>query len=167
MKKVLAIFLALIIGLSMSAQIQNKFLGFTLGTTTKSEVSNKYKNEELYLETENDINVGYLTFAGQRWDVVTFQFYDNKLLSIQFYLTEPASSITLMDLVWDNLRDKLWNKYSEYYRDNSTSDFIMYFDDKTALSLSYRYTSGNKGLGLFYRDRALAKQQSQAEEDEL
>ena len=46
MKKVFVIFLALIIGLSMSAQIQTKFFGFKLGTSTKSEVHNKYKNEK-------------------------------------------------------------------------------------------------------------------------
>ena len=99
--------------------------------------------------------------------MVTFRFYDNNLYAVQFFLTEPQSSITLMDSVWDSLRDILWNKYSEYYRESSTSDFILYKDDNTTVSLSYSYLSRDKGLGLYYSDRALSKQKSQSEEDEL
>ena len=80
MKKVLVIFLALIIGLSMSAQIQNKILGFTLGETTKSEVYNKYKNEPLFVEDESGIlGIGGLQFAGQVWDIVSFEFENNSI----------------------------------------------------------------------------------------
>ena len=80
MKKVLAIFLAFIIGLSMSAQIQNKLLGFTLGTSTKYEIRNKYKNERSFSEEDSFIMVRDIRFASQHWDYVAFYFFENKLI---------------------------------------------------------------------------------------
>ena len=168
MKKVLVIFLALIIGLSMSAQIQNKPLGFTLGETTKSEVYNKYKNEPLFLEDETGlIGVGGLQFAGQTWDIVTFEFYNNRLFAVQFFLTEPQTSRQLMDVLWDNFQLNLLEKYGEYYYDNSKPDFKLYSDGKTDLSLSYQYLSGNKGLSLRYCDRTMAEQKNKDGIDDL
>lgn len=168
MKKVLVIFLALIIGLSMSAQIQNKILGFTLGETTKSEVYNKYKNEPLFVEDESGIlGIGGLQFAGQVWDIVSFEFENNRLFAIQFFLSEPETSTQLMDILWANFQLKLFEKYGDYYFDYSQSDFKFYSDGKTDLSLSYQYISGYKELSLRYGDRTIAEQRLKAGFDDL
>lgn len=165
MKKVLAIFLAFIIGLSMSAQIQNKLLGFTLGSTTKSEVYNKYKNEELFTANGDDIGVGDLKFAGQTWDVTIFRFYNNKLMLVQFSVTDGMSPLSAIETVWESFKQKLMKKYDTYYLYSSTSDFLSFSDNITHLSLS-RFVYGT-GVNLLYYDIALADQQSVEEEGEL
>ncbi len=168
MKKVFAIFLALIIGLSMSAQIQNKILGFTLGSTTKSEVYNKYKNQELFsADDDGTISVGNIVFAGQKWDLTLFCFHNNKLLYVQFSLAEQMTSLSIMDSVWESFQNKLWNKYSNYAVDSQRSDMIFYTDGITRLSLAYMYISNGKLLALQYADINLSEQKSQAEIDEL
>lgn len=167
MKKVLAIFLAFIIGLSMSAQIQNKLLGFTLGTTTKSEVYEKYKNENHFLEKSDSYSVGgTIEFAGQKWNITTFTFYHDRLLSVQFSLIDLGTSISIMDSTWDYLRLTLLDKYSEFNY-CLTSEYLFFQDDKTHLALSYLDSGNNKALSLIYSDCALKEQKRQAEEGEL
>lgn len=165
MKRILAISLALIIGLSLSAQIQNKILGFTLGETTKSEVYNKYKSQELFTELDGDIAVGNLKFAGQVWDVTLFRFYNDKLMVVQFSVSESTTPLTILESLWVDFKYKLENKYSDYYI-NSLTDFILFSDFKTDLSLSFFDVNG-MGLNLSYSDCALREQYKQAEEDEL
>lgn len=167
MKKVLAIFLAFIIGLSMSAQIQNKLLGFTLGTTTKPEVYEKYKDEKHFMEKSDSYSVGgTIEFAGQKWNITTFTFYHDRLLSVQFTLVDLATPISLMDASWDSLSLILLDKYGDYNY-YSTSEYQIFQDDQTHLALSYTYSGNNKALTLIYSDRALREQKRQAEEDEL
>ena len=167
MKKVLAIFLAFSIGLSMSAQIQNKLLGFTLGTTTKTEVYEKYKNEKHFRENSSGgYSIGDIEFAGYKWDITTFRFYHDLLLSVQFSLVDLATPISLMDASWDSLSLILLDKYGDYNY-YSTSEYQIFQDDQTHLALSYTYSGNNKALTLIYSDRALREQKRQAEEDEL
>lgn len=169
MKKVLAIFLSFLIGISMSAQIQNKILGFTLGTTTKSQINNKYNDESILIEDElGSISVGNIVFAGQKWDIVTFYFYNNILESIQFCETEVLTPRYLMQSIWDGIKNSLWNKYSEYLIEDSSPEFILYSDGITDLALSYSNTPlDEKGLALRYYDQSLRKLRMQAEEDDL
>ena len=167
MKKLLAIFLALFVGLSMSAQIQRTFLGFTLGTTTKSEVYNKYKDKKYFLEDENgNYVVGALEFAGQKWDVTTFYFYNNRLLTVNFALLEYSTPLYVLDSIWENLKARILNKYSDYnyYFD---SEYLLFTDNKTRLSLSNLYASDTKALCLMYTDEALIEQLKKEEDSNL
>lgn len=116
MKKALAIILSFVFGLSMSAQIQNKLLGFKLGKTNRSEVYNKYKNDQYFMENaDGSICTSDINFAGHDWDMVTFHFVDNKLSSVAFSDIETETPIQIMESMWSNLKDKLWTKYSSYY----------------------------------------------------
>ncbi len=167
MKKVLAIFLAFIIGLSMSAQIQNKLLGFTLGKTNRSEIYNKYKNDRYFMErADGSICTGDIKFAGHEWDMVAFTFVDNKLSSVAFSDIETETPVSIMESTWQNLKDKLTKKYSQYY-EKTTYDMILYSDDNNKLGLSFSETSGRMLLMLYYTNIALNLQQIQADEDEL
>ena len=166
MKKVLAIFLAFIIGLSMSAQIQNKILGFTLGSTTKTEVYDKYKHEKHFQERSEGYSVGGLEFAGQKWDITSFNFYNNQLSNIQFSLVDLGTPVYVMDSVWDYLRLTLLDKYGDYNY-FSTSEYLFFEDGKTNLAISYKYAGENKALVLIYSDSALKELQRQSEENDL
>ena len=168
MKRILTIFLALLIGLSTSAQLQNKLLGFTLGSTTKSEVYNKYKNDPYFFEREggNCLVTTDVTFAGHEWDIVSFYFFNNKLAGISFSDLEPETSAQVIELTWGNLKDKLMNKYS-YYLIPTSSDMILYSDGINNIALNLTDTSGRLALILYYSNRALTEGKMDAEEDEL
>lgn len=167
MKKVLAIFLAFIIGLSMSAQIQNKLLGFTLGTTTKPEVRNKYKYDKGFNEdSSGDIFVKNIRFASNDWDYVHFHFYNNKLSSVDFSNVEPFTSIPIMESRWYNLKDRIYNKYGDYYL-RTQSSMIMYSDGVTSIALNLSDDTGGMILMLYYSNDALIRQELQAGDDEL
>lgn len=151
----------------MSAQIQTKFFGFTLGSTKRSEVRNKYKNEKQILEYEDGtIHVAGLKFAGHEWEITTFGFYDNKLMYVAFSDLESSTAFRLMESTWRDLRDKLWNKYSDYSI-KTTSEIIQYYDGVTNLSLSLSDATGSMILMLYYSNVALKEQQRIAEEGEL
>lgn len=167
MSRIISLFVSIIIGLSLSAQIQTKFLGFTLGSTTKSTVYNKYQHEELFNEDEKgDISVGHLVFAGTKWDVTTFYFFNNKLCSVQFYLSEPLTQASLIESTWESMKTKLWDKYSKYYVESSTPKMIMYADDMTYMGITF-IDQSYIALSIQYYDITLLMQQNQAEADEL
>lgn len=166
MKKVLTIFLALIIGLSVSAQIQTKFFGFKLGTSTKSEVYNKYKNEKNFLEEDGVIYVGDLKFAGHEWVVTAFGFYNNKLMYVAFTDQEPLTTSHFMESTWTDIKNRLFDKYSDYCI-NTTPSRIYYSDGSTNLSFSLSDETGTMMLILYYSNIALKELERQAEEDEL
>ena len=167
MKRVLFIFTAVIIGLSMSAQIQNTLLGFTLGHTPKSDVYNKYKSDIFFTEKEDgSICTSDVIFAGHEWDMVIFEFVDNKLSSVIFSDIETQTPAKSIESTWKSLKDKLWNKYSGYY-EKTTYDMILYSDDTNKLVLLLSDSSGCLILMLQYVNTALTLQKMRAEEDEL
>ena len=170
MKKVLVIFLAIIIGLSMSAQIQNKILGFTLGTTSKTTVLNQYKTKI----TKADYNAGEtyriqdVSFAGQIWDLAYFVFVNNKLCTVSFQSTDDNIPTSILDLSWENLKKSLNKKYSQFYLSNrSTSEIKEYSDGTTYLTLSYEYFMYCMVLNISYTNEYLLHQKVKAAEDDL
>ena len=170
MKKVLAIFLALIIGLSMSAQIQNKFFGLTLGKTTKTTVYNYLKKNNIKFTTteDGDYRARKMKFAGEVWENVWFSFYNGIFYSVYFQTSEDYKSIELMDVIHRKLDNSLKNKYAIYYDPyESRSDKIVYSDNVTRVGLTYNYFEGVKHLGLMYHDLDLFYKQWESDADEL
>lgn len=158
MKKVLVIFLALIIGLSLSAQIQNKILGFTLGKTKSSEVYKRYKNDYTFsrsLDSEHYF-VDNVKFAGYYWDV-NFGFYNGKLY--QVILTSIWGDIASMG---EKLKSSLDDKYRQYLW-NSEQNRILYSDNTNAVQLSIYETK----IVLIYLNVPLADQKHNNEKSEL
>ena len=168
MKRELVIFLAFIIGLSTSAQIQTKIFGFTLGTSTKAEVYNKYKYESNFLDSEDCYCIADKKFAGYEWDLVSFYFFNNKLAGVSFTSLEPSTPLHIIESEWTVLKDKLGNKYSNFFIPTS-ADMILYSDGITNIVLKFGDLagSGQYGLILYYSNRALTEGKMDAEEDEL
>lgn len=170
MKKVLAIFLALIIGLSMSAQIQTKILGFTLGTTSKATVLNQYKTKitKAGYSAGETYRIQDVSFAGQIWELAYFVFVNNKLYRVSFQSTDDNIPTSILDLNWENLKKSLNKKYSQFYQNNSsTSEVKEYSDGITYLSLRYEYYMDCMVLSLSYTNEYLLHQKVKAAEDDL
>lgn len=170
MKKVFVIFLTLIIGLSMSAQIQNKILGFTLGSTSKTTVYNYLKSNNIkFSKNENgEYWAKKVKFAGEIWESVWFSFYDGKLYNVHFYISEDSKSIQLMDAIYGKIKKSLDNKYSDYYMYNeSTNERHYYFDNVTRIIFSYSYFQGVKSLDLMYSNMPIFSRKLASEEGEL
>ena len=166
MKRILAISLTLILGLSLSAQIQNKFMGFTLGKSTKSEVYNKIKSNEAFYENNNRCCISNVKFAGYTWDIANFEFYDDRLVAVSFSDLETSTPASLIESTWRTIKDKLWNKYDKYYI-TTTSEILLFSDNITDVALSLSDSDGVLVLVLMYQNRDLSIQQRAAETDEL
>ena len=170
MKRILTILLALVIGLSMSAQIQRSFLGFTLGKTTTSEVHNKYKNESNFsIKKNGDCGLSYnIDFAGYSWEHVSFEFYKGKLYRITFFTSQSLYSD--YSKFWNKLKSSLNRKYSQYYLKSSTNDSIQYSDYNTSITLKYYIATAayrEVFYHLIYTDCSLSNQKAIDEENEL
>ena len=170
MKKVLAIFLALIIGLSMSAQIQTKILGFTLGTTSKTSVLNHYKTRITRVNHNADetYRIQDVNFAGLIWDYAYFAFVNDKLYRVSFQSSSNNIPASLLDLDWENLKSSLNKKYSQFYLSNrSTSEIKEYSDGTTYLTLNYEFFMDRMILCISYSNEYLLHQTVKAAEDDL
>ncbi len=170
MRKCLITFLALVLGLSMSAQIQNKILGFTLGSTSKTTVYNYLKTNHIkFIKEENgEYCAEKVKFAGTLWEFVWFTFYDGKLYNVDFSLSDYSTPVQTMDLIYKRLDNTLISKYARYYDyDKSTNERKLYSDNVTQISFTYRYFQGSKSLGIMYTYLPLFNSKQSSDADEL
>ena len=166
MKRFLTIFLALIIGLSMSAQIQNKPLGLTLRSTTKNQVLNHCQNNNQKVVGNNDDKIIATAgkFAGYDWTCFTFYFHNNMLCSVDMCIVSPPN------VMWDNLKKSLNKKYSSYYISKiSNANRLVFSDGNTAIFLEYSPRDGqvSPSINLRYTDEYLLNQKFSDAEKEL
>ena len=166
MKRILTIFLALIIALSMSAQLQNKPLGLTLGSATKNHVLNHCQNNNQTVVGNDDdkIIATSAKFAGYDWTCFTFYFHDNKLCSVDMCIVSPHKAM------WNNLKESLNKKYRKYYISKiSNTNRIVYSDGNTAIFLEYSPRDGqvSPSINLRYTDVYLLNQKFSGVENEL
>lgn len=170
MKKICILLLILFVNICASAQIQRNFFSFTLGETPKSEVikyfkSKKYKTNERDDET---LIITDLKFAGHTWPFSAISFYNGILNRVYFADNENYTSLQTLDLVWEDLSDKISKKYSDYYNYNlSNNESKIYYDDNTRFSIDYIVFDGVKGLSLMYTDRKLLNEESDNDANDL
>lgn len=154
----------------MSAQIQTKVLGFTLGSTTNTTIYNHFKknNKKVIKLDDGSYQVPKVQFAGIVWDSAFFCFYKSKLCGIYFICSEDFNLKATLDVMWNDLSNRLNNKYGLYYSSsNSTPSRKEYCDDKIKLSLEYSYSQSRNVINLSYIHCPLWKQRVLSIDDEL
>lgn len=166
MKRILTISLALLFGLSLYAQIQNKPLGLTLGSTTKNQVINhcQNNNQKIVGNYDDRIIATSAKFAGYDWTCFTFYFHNNKLCSVDMCIVSPHNAM------WNNLKESLNKKYRSYYISKiSNANRIVYSDGNTAIFLEYSPRDGqvSPSINLRYTDEYLLNQKFSDAEKEL
>ena len=170
MKKIGFILLLCMMSLTIQGQIQRKFFDFTLGVTNRQEVTSYFKarNIKTWLPEEDHFSVRYIRFGGNKWPVVYFYFYKNKLYLIYFSDSENFTERGTLDAVWERIKLSLMSKYNSFYNDEKTTNNELIFEDsKTRLTYYYKYYQGKKSMSLIYEDKHLLLESFIDEDDEL
>lgn len=169
-KIILVCLLSLICSIDMAGQIQRKFFGLNLGVATRQEVINvfKAKQKEIWLPGDDHFSVRDISFGGNRWPVIYFYFYNNKLYLIYFSDTDRFSNVNKLNAIWERLDVSLSSKYKDYYDDKQSTLYKKVFNDnRTRLNFDYKYVDGIKGITLMYTDIRSQYEMFMNEEDEL
>lgn len=95
------------------------------------------------------------------------KIYNNRLRSISFINSEPETSKTSLETIYNRLKRKLDEKYSNYYNTQSVEYFIGYTDDKTDVCLRYAKFEGLYMLLIMYSDIELMLTEDDDCKDEL
>lgn len=170
MKKFIAIFILSMIVISASAQIQRKFFGLSLGVSTRNQVANVIKKKKLQIvvDDEDGLAVTNLQFGGYNWYFIRFTFVNNKLSGVYFSDDDSHTERRTLDIFWNHYVDKLYEKYLNYYiNDTDVNEELHFEDKKTMLLLQYNYFKGVKFLSLAYRDVLLMESLKRNDIDEL
>lgn len=160
----------MIYSIEMAGQIQRKFFGLNLGISTRQEVISVFKAKQIkiWLPKDDHFSVRDINFGGNKWPVVYFHFYNNKLYLVYFSDTERFTVENTLNAVWKRLDVSLAAKYKDYYNDTQSTLYQKVFNDnRTRLNFDYKFVEGIKGITLMYTDIRLQNEMFIKEEDEL
>jgi hypothetical protein len=170
MKKTISLLLFfLLFSLTVPAQIQRTFMGFTLGKTTKAQVANSLKMKRMTLDYESDggLSTEGVRFENETWPYVYFGFYEDKLYMVQFFQSEDFVSTAYLEKLNDALNTMFAKKYLDYMSLNNPDDKMTRFNDgKTAIYYSYGMGTESMMISLSFYDNNLWDQKLDSEEDE-
>lgn len=156
MKKILFTLILSLLTLTMSAQIQRKFLGNTLAVSTITQVKANMAKKG-YKATANKDYIVYsnVTFAGLECEKAIFFFHNNKFCMISFILNESYNKDQFKGQ-FESISNSLFEKYSPYNSVNQ-DDSVAFEDNATFVSLSPS-NNNKKGIYIFslaYFDKKL------------
>ena len=170
MKKLLFTLILSLLTLTMSAQIQRRFLGCTLGVSTPAQV--KANMAQKGYRTPDTSNKGCyiydnVNFAGFSNTQAYFYFYKNKLYLVSFILDHSFLGDSF-DSQIDLLREMLLKKYSSYVFKSDYYDLVLN-DNKTTNTLKRMFLNdtGLYILTLMYMDDKLSDEKEKSNSDEL
>ena len=151
-----------ILNLSIFAQIQKDILGFQLGKSTRNEVVNHFKETgNNILESDDIVSIESLDFYGESWPLVSFNFYEDKICSVQFVNVDVITPKDKLDKIWNNLNNLLSEKYTAYYgKSISTKELKLFNDGDILINLIYEVYQGAQGLLLVFYDNKLMQEKS-------
>ena len=168
-KQLLLLVLALLCSLSMSAQIQRKFFGQTLGVSTENDVIEYFEGKGIDVTRASltSVEVEDMKFGGYMWSTVVFDFLEDKLATVFFINDE--NDIPSAKERWNDLNEKIKEKYKLYYIPNRSSEpSKMYMDNETSVFLRKEVFEEKKEvLSLVYGDIKMLFDRLQKDEDEL
>lgn len=162
--------LGLFLCVSLNAQIQRKFLGFTLGSSTKSAVINGLKAKGFKPVTDDNetYSVRYIKFAGHTWPYAAFTFYKGILHTVNFSDSDGLTPRQTIDVIWETLDTNLSEKYGKYYDSEFSSSVKKEFaDGRTRIVFNYDFFQGSKIMSLMYYDINIRAKMSDDSADEL
>ena len=146
--------------MSIFAQIQKDILGFKLGKSTRNEVINYFKESgNNIIESDEIVSIDSLDFYGESWPLVSFNFYEEKICSVQFVNVDGITPKDTLDKIWKNINNLLLKKYKTYYGKTISTKEVMSFNDGDILiNLIYKENQGVQGLLLVFYDNYLMQE---------
>lgn len=162
-RKTCLIFL-LFFSITISAQLQNKILGYTLGISQFDYVNNNLnaKGIDCLAWTSGKIEIkNTLSFGGYNWDYTELNFVGKKFSSASF------TAYSFSRTQYEKLRNVLVSKYLSYQKPTKTSNGYGYGDtvtetfqdSKTTIVLFYN-NNGSGYVSLTYKDRKLTERET-------
>ena len=156
MKRLLTLLFLMASFLMMHAQsIRNVFYGCTLGKTTQKEFFEKMKEQGLTPKYDVKNRAYYLynvSFAGEVWTTCSFEFYDDKLLSVGYGMGEGERSL------FEQLASSFKEKYAKMIT-NDESNRVIVQDKATTASTSFLQEGGKGVCVVTYSDIPLSIKQ--------
>lgn len=160
----------MLISVNIQGQIQRRFFNFTLGLTNRQEVTSYFKARKIktWLPEDDHFSVRHISFGGNKWPVIYFYFYKNKLCLIYFSDSEGFTDRETLDALWERMYLALMSKYKRLYNEEkSTNNELIFEDNKTHLTYYYKYYKGQKSMSLIYTDKHLQMESFIDADDEL
>ncbi len=168
MKKILFTLILSLLTLTMSAQIQRKFLGNTLGVSTYAQVKANMTQKGYRLAESSDKDCAVydnVKFAGYDCKNVYFYFYNNKLKSVMFVLGQSFQKESFNSDI-EVLRNKLIDKYALYKVKNDDYE-INFTDGNTSIIVGCPLIEDYYTLTIGYMDNELMRETYKSNNDEL
>ena len=157
MKKLSCILALLFIVLQVEAQLQRKFYGHSFGSSKQSVVQTMKSKGYQVNEVSNKIwvtypKVGTINFGGLDWEVIEFDFFQNKLTSVTFCVSTEIYTPSIIVEKYNQTEERLINKYQCYIGNRpltkSGAKCIDFSDDKTGLIFRYLHIDSNGEISL-------------------
>lgn len=168
-KLLLSLFLSLLT-LTMSAQIQRKFLGNTLGVSTYAQVKENMAQKGYRMAEASDNKCALfenVKFAGYDCKSAYFYFYNNRLKTVSFVLDQSFQKESFNSEI-EVIRNKLIDKYALYIYKNDDYE-INFTDDITVVAVGCPSLDDYNlyMLSLTYMDCKLMRESNNSNNDEL
>ena len=153
MKKLFTVLTIVLLTANLSiGQIRTNIIGATLGVSNKTTVARILKNKHVkFWEQDGGLVANHIQFAGFKWSAVFFEFYNNKLYSIDFRDDSLNKDSMLLASVFKRIGNDLYRKYSYYYNSEESSvGNIIFSDNNVEIILEGENNNGIFNLSVMY-----------------
>ena len=164
MKKLILLFVLLLVTLTIGAQITRTINGITLGKSTRQDVICYLNKKGISYRTEDGglgvAGYGSFIFGNTEWQRFQCNFYNNIVYQICCEKRGLASEGSTIVLEYSAIRKILMEKYAHYYKPILPND-ASFSDGKTNLHLGGGRPGAQQELYIMYTDAVLVKKHNE------
>lgn len=167
MNRLVLALLSFVFCMTAQAQLKRNILGSQLGVSTEEQVKDTMSQRGYEVSSSDKDSFSYkdVMFAGNKCDIVTYGFFNNKLYAVSFVIGQSEYN-EIPQNIYNALRSSLARKYSGY-KMKITDTECTYKDNKTLIVLSVLKNVYGYAVGLSYGDLNLFGKKYDEELDEL
>lgn len=158
MKKTIVLVFLTVFSMSLSAQLPSKVLDLTLGVTTFENAEKSFEKKSLEYDSDwfgTEMEVEKVVYEGITWTKVKLEFYDSKLMEIEFIKNTSTSNKAEISKDFQGFNQKFTKKYADYFSEKMLLGDLVYKDKKT--EVEYHYYDDAGVFSLTYSDIKLSE----------
>ena len=136
---------ALLSGFEVNAQITRTILGVTLGITSEHEIKSilpegktqhHQRSYTFRVPAYNTFDLNTISFAGVKWDYVSFGFKDGMVTEVTFKSTyAPYIDEVALNNRFNSIYSALKSKYRKYEKESLRPDFRYFTDNELSITI--------------------------------